>query len=71
MKKVVGLLLESSVRAGDYKSMRPVRRPSAVRVGQLVRKEFNALRIGAEITWIRQPRLGAFDSDRLPANQEL
>lgn len=59
MEKVVGLLLESSVRAGDYKSVRAVRRPSAVGVGQIVRRKFNAsFWIAAEITRIRAPRLG-------------
>ena len=42
VEKVVGLLLKSSVGAGDYKSVRPVRRPSAVGVGQIERGEFNA-----------------------------
>ena len=35
VEKVVGLLLESSVRAGDYKSVRAVRRPSLVGVAQV------------------------------------
>ena len=72
MEKVVGLLLESSVRAGDYKSVRAVRRPSAVGVGQIVRKEFNLLPwVGAEITWMRHPRLGGAISHRMRIDREL